>query len=696
MSVSYLPKTIMLKVAIVLCLFVFGNISAFCSEKSASLLPLTEVLWQQVAEKVHYRYASFGIKEQVKAEYRYKGKLTQNGTYYAHSKTDSIAFFYQKTEEQLPNGQSQKATITLRTKSEKINKVVLKLYFEDSIRFYGGGEQYSHFLLNNRRFPLLVEEQGIGRGDQPLSFFTALRGAAGNSTTTYYPLPVFISSDFRLFYSNNYASGELGFDRPKRKNGQQIVEISLRDTTITLVAEQCADYKQAVSQFTRRHGRIPPLPDWAFGLTAGLQGGSEKVQRIVAECETAGIPLSAVWIQDWVGRRQTKIGSRLWWNWMPDDKSYPNFAEFTAQMNSKGIKVLGYINPFLADTGTLFEAARQNGFLVKNRQGQDYKIDAGGFDAYMVDLFNPSAYQWLKTVIQNNLIGNGLSGWMADFAEWLPFDAQVYGQLLGRNVHNEYAVLWAKLNREAIEEAGKMGEIVFFTRSGYLGTQQYSPLCWMGDQTVTWGKNDGLPSVIAALNSGAMSGLLLSHADIGGYTSGKRLFFKVLRSEELFFRWAEAGVFMPFFRTHEGLTPTENFQFYDDKKAMQNLARLAKMHVALKEYFQYCIKEATDSGLPVNRPLIMEYPHDKNVQDLKTAFMLGSDVLVVPVLEAGSRQVNAYLPTGKWQHLLSGKIFEGGQFYSVPAPLLQPAAFVKVGSLWENTLRENFLLLNQY
>ena len=67
------------------------------------------------------------------------------------------------------------------------------------------------------------------------------------------------------------------------------------------------------------------------------------------------------------------------------------------------------------------------------------------------------------------MIELGLSGWMADFAEYLPVDAMFSDGRSGLDLHNEYPVLWAKMNREAVEEAGRLGDVMFFMRAGGTG-----------------------------------------------------------------------------------------------------------------------------------------------------------------------------------------------------------------------------------
>lgn len=85
-------------------------------------------------------------------------------------------------------------------------------------------------------------------------------------------------------------------------------------------------------------------------------------------------------------------------------------------------------------------------------------------------------------------------------------------------------------------------------------------MSWAGDQTVDWTQSDGLGSSIIAALSLSMSGMGLSHSDIGGYTTIPQL--NITRSKELLLRWAEYAAFTPVMRTHEGNVPEANHQEY--------------------------------------------------------------------------------------------------------------------------------------
>ena len=193
------------------------------------------------------------------------------------------------------------------------------------------------------------------------------------------------------------------------------------------------------------------------------------------------------------------------------------------------------------------------------------------------------------------------------FLRYTPFDSQLKGDPTRpadkggpiprdpRVVHNLYPQLWAQVNREAVQEAGLEGEVVFFSRSAAIKSPEYATLFWMGDQLVTYDAFDGLNSAFLGMVSGGLSGHALSHSDIGGYTMIKECIklpgrpapvcFEYVRTPELLRRWAEASAFSDVvFRTHPGNLPATSAQIYDDDDALAAFAAFAKVHAAMWPY----------------------------------------------------------------------------------------------------------------
>jgi alpha-glucosidase (family GH31 glycosyl hydrolase) len=183
--------------------------------------------------------------------------------------------------------------------------------------------------------------------------------------------------------------------------------------------------------------------------------------------------------------------------------------------------------------------------------------------------------------------------------------------------------------------------------------------------------------------SSGLSGYSLEHTDVGGYTAIDSLLLKYHRSKELLLRWIELGAFTTVFRTHEGNIPEVNYQIYSDEETLRHFVRFAKIYVAWKPYRMELVKEASESGLPVVRHPFVHYPHDPEVLHLNYQFMVGTELMVAPVLDPGEDTVKVYLPAGTWTHLWTGKTYgtpERGVYETVPAPIGEPAAFYKEGS----------------
>jgi alpha-glucosidase (family GH31 glycosyl hydrolase) len=436
-----------------------------------------------------------------------------------------------------------------------------------------------------------------------------------------------------------------------------------------------------------------PLPEWILsGAVVGLQGGTDKVIEIYEKLEALDTPIAALWLQDWVGQRKTSFGTQLWWNWELDEDHYPAWNSLRERLAKKDVKLMTYVGPWFADDiaenkknhrRNLFEEAAEQGYLVKNKDGEPYTVKTTDFSAAFVDLTNPKAWAWIKGVIKDELIGTGASGWMADYGEGLPYDAVLFSGADPKSYHDRYAEEWARVNREAIREAGRGDDIVFFNRSGYTKSPRYSTLFWVGDQLVDWDEHDGIKSAVTGLLSSGLSGYSLEHSDVGGYTAIDNPPLEYHRSKELLWRWIELGAFTTVFRTHEGNIPELNHQIYSDKETLLHFDRFAKVYAAWKPYRMELVKEASQKGLPVVRHPFMHYPHDPEVLGIDYQFMVGSELMVAPVLDAGADAVDVYLPAGVWVHLWSGRRYgspDKGAYEMIGAPLSEPAVFYKSAS----------------
>lgn len=569
---------------------------------------------------------------------------------------------------------------------ERLNRLYLDWWREPDERFHGFGEQFSAFDLAGRRVPILVQEQGVGRGLEPITTAANLTARAGGDWwTTYAPVPHYLSSAGRSFFSESGAYQVFDLRDEHR------VQLEVHEGRLAARIYTAADAPGQIAQHTAVVGRMPPLPDWTQrGAIVGLQGGTERVRGILRQLDEAGVPLAGVWLQDWVGQRSTSFGKQLWWNWSLDERHYPGWAALNGELQARGVRSLAYVNPFLVDMAeqpgaarNLYAEARERGYLLRDETGQPLSLLNTSFSAGMLDLSNPEARQWLKRVLREEMLARGFSGWMADFGEALPYEARLASGEPAALAHNRYPEEWARLNRELLEEAGGQGELFFFMRSAFSRSPGLTTSLWAGDQLVTWDAHDGLHSALLGMLSGGLSGFALNHSDTGGYTTISHPLKDYHRDDELLSRWMEFSAFTSLLRSHEGNRPDANRQVYSSPELLARFARSAKIFAALAPYRQQLMEEAARSGMPLMRPLWLHYPDDPaGQQALPRSFLLGDQLLVAPVLEPGVSELEVLLPAGSWVHLWSGRTLRvrAGEPVKVPVPLGQPAVFYPEGA----------------
>lgn len=573
------------------------------------------------------------------------------------------------------------AIINFNEKCDGINRFWIRVNSDKEEKCYGCGEQMSYLNLRGRNFPIWTSEPGVGRDK---STYITWRSdvenkAGGDYYNTNFPQPTFVSTNHYYLHVDSTAYADFNF-----KN-EAFHELQIWEVPKQIRIESAPNFIELLGKMTSFFGRQPELPEWIYnGLIIGVQGGNERSFGLLDKTLEKDIKVSGIWCQDWCGKRITSFGKRLQWDWKFNTEMYPNLPEKIKEIKeSKNVKFLGYVNPYLVNDGALYAEGKEKGYFATKEDGSDYLVDFGEFYCGVVDLTNPEAYEWFKNIIKEYTINIGIDGWMADFGEYLPTDdIKLFSGKSPMIEHNHWPALWAKCNYDAVVESGKLGEAMYFMRAGATGTQKYCTLLWAGDQSVDFSIHDGLASVICGALSAGMTGCGLSHSDIGGYTS----LFDNTRNKELFLRWAEMAMFTPVMRTHEGNRPDTNFQYYDDEDTMEQLARLVDVYTMLAPYTKDLVKENSESGIPVQRPLFIHYEDDKKSYDIQYEYLFGRDVLVAPVYLENKDTWKVYLPEDKWVHFWTGEEFNGGEI-EVEAKIGYTPAFYRKGSSYEEIFK---------
>lgn len=556
-----------------------------------------------------------------------------------------------------------------------LNRLWLNTVGEAGERLWGGGEQMSYVDMAGRRFPMWTSEPGVGRDKSTLLTFQCDRDhrSGGDYWNTNYPQPTYLSSRRYALHVDTTAYSCFDF----RDADAPAIEVWEVPARIELFA--ATRFADLVTQLSTRFGRQPLLPEWAYsGAILGLKDGAnsfDRMEKIIA----AGAVVTGLWCEDWVGLRVTSFGKRLFWDWKANEARYPHLRQKIAELNERGIRFLGYVNPYLAVDGSLYVEAAEAGYLaLKLDADEPYLVDFGEFDCGIVDFTNPAAADWFADrVIGREMLDFGLSGWMADFGEYLPTDVRLFDGTDGMLAHNAWPTIWAEVNARAIASRGKTGDALFFMRAGFSGVGAYCPLLWAGDQSVDFTRHDGIGTVIRGALSSGLVGNAYHHSDLGGYTS----LYDNVRTAELLMRWSELSAFSPIMRSHEGNRPDTNLQLDGDAEVLAHFVAMTKVHAALAPYVADLCREAAATGLPLQRPLFLDYEDDAGCWGVETQFAYGRDLIVAPVIEAGAARWRAYLPAGaEWRHVWSGETFAGGETVEVAAPIGQPPVFYRTDS----------------
>lgn len=179
-----------------------------------------------------------------------------------------------------------------------LEKIYLTLGSDASEDFYGLGAQGSFASMKNQSIPIFSREQGVGRGDQPItsiedsqSFFSG-----GDRFTTYTAIPQYISTAGRLFYLEEKDTAYTVF------NFHEPTAVTIRYSSRTVSGHfALADtMMNAITMLMEYTGRMPTLPEWVdHGAILGIQGGQEKVNRVVNQGFEQNCPIAGIWLQDW-------------------------------------------------------------------------------------------------------------------------------------------------------------------------------------------------------------------------------------------------------------------------------------------------------------------------------------------------------------------------------------------------------------
>lgn len=491
-------------------------------------------------------------------------------------------------------------------------------------------------------------------------------------------VPFAVSSRGYGFLWNNPAIGRVEFGRDLTR--------WVADGTDQIDYWVCfgATPAEILHHYAEATGTAPQMPEWALGLWQSKlrYRTQDEVLEVARGYADRGIPLSVMVIDFMHWSRQGE--------WRFDPVEWPDPQAMVTELAALGVKLVVSVWPTVNADSETFSALADRGLLVRSRSGVAAhtpfldKGSPGRIYVHHYDATNAEARAFLAERLTTGYLDHGVeSFWLdADEPEMFPGDAEGLDYASGSAVEvgNCYPDRHLRGVYEATQRAGR--QPVLLTRSAWAGSQRHGAALWSGDVDSTF---EALAAQIPAGLSAGMSGLPWWTSDTGGFAGGDP---EDPYLRELMIRWFQFSTFCPLLRMHgfrapargllESGGPNELWSFGPEVLAI--LRAYVARREQLRPYLRLLFAEAAGTGLPVMRPLYLQFPADEDGADVTDEFMLGPDLLVAPVVQPGATARSVYLPAGTdWTELSTATVREGGRTIEVAAALEAIPLFVPYG-----------------
>ena len=458
-----------------------------------------------------------------------------------------------------------------------------------------------------------------------------------------------------------------------------IVSTLSPQTPISITDSTAGDsLKEIEKNYTAVTGRAPEMPEYAMGFwQCKLRYQTqEELLNIARGYYERKIPVDIIVVDFF---HWTKMGE-----WKFDPEFWPDPEAMVKELESMGIKLVVSVWPTVDKDSENMPYMRDNDLLIRTKSGLSYQMDCVS-PAEFADMTNPETREYVFDIIKNNYLTKGVSQFWLDVAEpeyGAPnHENYRYYKGDGLEVANAFPMEYVKMFYEGMHKAGR-NDVISLVRCAWAGSQKYGALAWSGDVRSTF--RTFKRQVKAGLNIG-LAGIPWWNADIGGFMGGN---IEEEGFKELLMRWFAFGAFSPVMRLHGDRDPhtkkplvssdgkpcagsgADNEVWSYGENVEKVLRKFIDIRYKLKPYIKEISEEASLNGSPMMRTLFYEFENDKKAWDIEDEYMLGGDLLVAPVFEAGVTEREVYLPAGEtWVEIATGIKYEGGAYVKAKADI---------------------------
>ncbi|MDR0950640.1 MAG: alpha-xylosidase [Candidatus Ancillula sp.] len=496
------------------------------------------------------------------------------------------------------------------------------LNIDPDTKIYGTGERFTPFVKNGQSLRIINMDGGTGseQSYKNIPFYLACKPGLGDSDGLYYGVFINESQPIDL---------EIASENVDR------VQFSTEGESLEYYIFAGDSVKEVLGKFNKFTGGGALPPAWTFGLWLSTSFCTdykeETVMKFIDGMFDRGIPLDVFhfdcfWMEGFE-----------WCNFIWDKESFPDPKGLIQRLHDKGLKVCVWINPYIGQKSPLFKVGKDNGYFIKHKDDSVWQWDLWQAGNAIVDFTNPEAVQWYQSLLKR-LIDMGVDCFKTDFGERIPMhDAKFFDGSNPEGAHNFYTGIYNKAVFDLLKQEKGEGEAVLFARSATVGGQQF-PVHWGGDNV---SKYISMADTLRGGLSLLLSGFNFWSHDIGG--------FEDETADDLYKRWTQFGLLSSHSRYHGNIQYRVPWLFGDE--AVEVTKKFTKLKISLMPYLYPQAKKAVQEGIPLMRPVFMEFPNDPTTYTLDLEYMLGDAILVAPVFNKEG-VVRFYLPKGKWTRLV--------------------------------------------
>ena len=422
--------------------------------------------------------------------------------------------------------------------------------------------------------------------------------------------------------------------------------------TADLYLVPASTLKDAAKDYARLTGYAPVPPRWAFGYLQSRWGWKNRayIEDTLEKFQDLKLPVDAFiydfeWYTPMPDYSLPSSGLPDYHDFSWNTNLFSNPAEQIANYKEQGVYFVGIRKPRMGNADTL-------ALIRKNHWDLSRDSAKEKFESRDVNFADPDFREWYISQ-SADLFNAGIDGWWNDEGE-ATFTTYYY---------------WNLTEQKALERYRPGARLWTLNRAFSPGLQKFGAAAWTGDIKSSW---DILSATPTALLNWILAGMPYETCDIGGFRGNP--------TPELLARWMEAGVFFPVMRSHSEIHDTPRFPWLYGPDALNAIRKALDLRYRLIPFYYSLAHETSETGVPLMRPVLMEFPHDPKAANLSDEWFMGDSLLAAPILQPGGKR-EVYLPKEKWYAFESNTVLKGKQTLAVTAKLDEIPLYVRSGTI---------------